>query len=107
MSEFNSLQSVLIEVVITLDKWVFKIMPDAWGTIQCTYNDAEREHCEQQHEIPTGKYRVESQPVKDRRKRTIAWQCVLLYPGNIRNGVSQYFAWCLHKIDTNEANNSD
>ena len=107
MSEFNALQSVLIEVIITLDKWMFKIMPDAWGTIQCTYNDAEREHCKQQHEIPTGKDRVESQPVKDRRKRTIARQCILLYPGSIAYRVSQYFARCLHKIDTDEANNSD
>ena len=107
MSEFNTLQSVLIEVVITSDKWMFKIMPDAWSAIQCTNNDAELEHCEQQHEIPSGKYRVESQPIKDRRKRTIARQCILLYPGSISNGVSKNFAWCLHKIDTNEADYSD
>ena len=72
MSEFNPLQSVLIEVVVTSDEWMFKIMPDAWGTIQGTYNDAEREHYKQQYEIPTGKDRVEAQPIKDRRKRTIA-----------------------------------
>ena len=52
MSKFNPLQSVLIEVVVTSDEWMFKIMPDAWGTVECTYNDTEREHCKQQHEIP-------------------------------------------------------
>ena len=67
MSEFIALQSILIEVLITSDEWMFKIMPDAWGTIQSTYNDAEREYCKQQYEIPTGKDRVESQPIKDRR----------------------------------------
>ena len=107
MSEFNPLQSVLIEVVVTSDEWMFKIMPDAWGTIQGTYNDAEREHGKQQYEIPTGKDRIESQPVKDRRKRTIARQCILLYPGCVRYRVSQYFARCLHKIDTDEADNGD
>src|SRR6266704_4431170 len=89
MSKFAALQCVLIEVMITPDERVFKIMPDARSPVQCTNNDTERDHCEQQHEIPARENGEEAQPIKDRRKRAIARKGILLHPGSISNRITK------------------